>query len=131
MTDPRNLSPDQRELLDKLEKIALLPRPLVEADFEDASNDALDLLDARGLEFRDDDGVNIDTLARKVRGRPPQRRIPARLRRCAADDQGVAGRHAGASSRGRRQQLGCGDGDRDRHAPGRVFGDARNRQRTT
>ena len=63
MTDPRTLSDDQRELLDKLEKIAMLPRPLVEVDFEEASKNALDLLERRGIELRDDDNVTIETLA--------------------------------------------------------------------
>ena len=68
MTDPRDLSPDQRELLDACEQVALLPRPLVEADFDDAANVALDLFEQRGLAFRDDDNLTIEPLAKHAAG---------------------------------------------------------------
>jgi hypothetical protein len=52
MTDPRSLSPDQRELIDACEKVALLPVPLVEDDFQEASEVVCDLLEARGQALR-------------------------------------------------------------------------------
>jgi hypothetical protein len=62
MTDPRDLSPDQREFLDAWEQIARLPVPLVENDFEPLADHALDLVEARGEAIRGDDKLTIETL---------------------------------------------------------------------
>lgn len=59
---PRDLTPDQRELLEACEAVALLPRPLVEADFKQASGEALDLLEARSQQIRGDDHISIEAL---------------------------------------------------------------------
>ena len=50
--DPRNITPDQAEVLTALEAIALLPVPIQEDDFEPLADHALDLLEARGGAIR-------------------------------------------------------------------------------
>lgn len=47
MTDPRSLTPEKRHLLDLCEKIALLPRPIQEPEFEPAADDVIDELEER------------------------------------------------------------------------------------
>lgn len=61
--DPRDLSPDQRELLDLLEQVAGLPRPIVEDDLVPLIDEILPVLDARGRAFRGEDHqLTIDDL---------------------------------------------------------------------
>jgi hypothetical protein len=47
MTDPRDLSVDQRELLDVLEQLSRLPIPISTDDFQPLSDRALDLIEER------------------------------------------------------------------------------------
>ncbi len=64
MTDPRSLSPDQRELLDAFEQVALLPEPIQEYPFVDLADQALTLMEDRGKALRDEPRVTLDALAR-------------------------------------------------------------------
>jgi hypothetical protein len=68
MTDPRNLSPDQRELLDACEKVAQLPIPSTDLELEPVADRVLDLLEAPGLQIRGDDRLTIETLGRYYAG---------------------------------------------------------------
>jgi hypothetical protein len=62
--DPRSLSPDQRDLLDILERIALLPEPIQENSFVDLATEACDLIEERGKALRGEPRLTIDTLAK-------------------------------------------------------------------
>src|SRR6266511_253524 len=68
MSTPGNLSPDQRELIDVLEKIAQLPMPIDEDGFVELADEALDLLEARGGALRGIDQLTIDDLERYMTG---------------------------------------------------------------
>lgn len=64
MTDPRSLTDDQRELLDALERIALLPEPIQEHPFVDLADNALTLIEERGKALRGEPHITLDTVAR-------------------------------------------------------------------
>jgi hypothetical protein len=67
-SDPRSLSPDRRELLDALEKITLLPRPINEDDFAPLADHAIDLIEKRGQAIRGDKGISPETLLKYEAG---------------------------------------------------------------
>jgi hypothetical protein len=62
--DPRNLSPDQRELLDVCEQVALLTPDASQDDVIDAFDAALTLMEARVLEFHGRERLLDDDLFR-------------------------------------------------------------------
>jgi hypothetical protein len=62
MTDPRTLTTDQRDLLDALEAVALLPQPIQEDDFLPVCDRAVGLLEARGFALRGQEKPQLATL---------------------------------------------------------------------
>lgn len=55
MTVPRNISPDQDELITLCERVAMLPQPIHEGDLCVLLDEILPILDARARYFQGDD----------------------------------------------------------------------------
>jgi hypothetical protein len=55
-------SPDQQELLEVLERIAVLPWPIMEDALLPLAEQALDLIEARSREIRGEEMVTVETL---------------------------------------------------------------------
>ncbi len=59
MTDP---SPDQRELIEACEAVAMLPQPIQEDAFEPLADRAIDLIEERGQVLRGEDRISLEAL---------------------------------------------------------------------
>ena len=69
-SDPRSLSPDQRELQDACERVALLTPDASQDDVIDAFDAALTLMEARVLEFHGGERLLDDDLSATGLGFP-------------------------------------------------------------